>query len=87
VWNGDIQSSFYMRNTPMPLSIAWFDAAGEYVSTTDMAPCDDVDNCPLYPAEGPYRFALEVPQGELATLGVQEGSVLRVGGDCAARSP
>lgn len=90
VFDQDATSQFFMRNTVMPLSIAWFDAAGELVATEDMEPCpDSVANCPLYPEEppDPYRFALEVPQGELATLGVEEGSVLRVGGDCAARSP
>jgi uncharacterized membrane protein (UPF0127 family) len=89
VWNQDSSSSFYMRNTPTPLSIAWFDAEGALVSTADMEPCADVDDCPLYGPESsrPYRFALEVPQGELASLGIEEGSVLRVGGDCVARSP
>jgi uncharacterized protein len=87
VWEADIQGSFYMRNTPTPLSIAWFDAAGEIVSTEDMAPCADVEGCPLYPASGPYRFALEVPQGQLPAVGIQEGSTIAVGGDCAARSP
>jgi uncharacterized membrane protein (UPF0127 family) len=87
VWNEDVSTQFYMRNTPTPLSIAWFDADGTLVSTADMEPCDDVDGCPLYGADGPYRFALEVPRGELPSLGVEEGSVLRVGGDCAARSP
>jgi uncharacterized membrane protein (UPF0127 family) len=83
VWSEDSTSSFYMRNTPTPLSIGWFDAEGELVSTADMEPCGDVDDCLLYPARGPYRFALEVPQGELASLGVQEGSRLAVGGQCA----
>jgi uncharacterized protein len=90
VFDEDSTGQFYMRNTVMPLSIAWFDAAGELVATEDMEPCpDSVANCPLYPEEppDPYRFALEVPQGELGTLGIEEGSVLRVGGDCAARSP
>jgi uncharacterized membrane protein (UPF0127 family) len=86
VWDADSSSSFYMRNTPMPLSIAWFDADGGLVSETDMAPCADVDDCPLYPSEGSYRFALEVPQGGLNELGVTEGSRLRVGGECAARA-
>jgi uncharacterized protein len=87
VWENDLQAQFYMQNTPMPLSIAWFDPAGELVSAEDMDPCETVGDCPLYGAAGPYRFALEVPQGELPSLGVEEGSVLRVGGDCAARSP
>jgi uncharacterized membrane protein (UPF0127 family) len=84
VWDADSASSFYMRNTRVPLSIAWFDADGELVSDADMEPCpDEVENCPNYPAAGPYRFALEVPQNNLAELGVGEGSLLRVGGACA----
>lgn len=87
VWDVDNDSGFWMRNTVMPLSIAWFDADGELVSTEDMEPCPDSEpNCPTYPAGGPYRFALEVPQGQLETLGITEGSTLKVGGPCAART-
>ena len=86
VWNEDANSSFYMRNTPTPLSIAWVNADGELVSTADMVPCADVDSCPLYPAEDLYRFALEVPQGKLDDMGLVEGSTLAVGGSCAPAS-
>jgi uncharacterized protein len=87
VFDQDSQASFYMANTPMPLSIAWFDAEGELVSTTDMDPCLDPNaNCPTFPADGPYRFALEVPQGGLGDLGIGPGSRLSVGGSCADRS-
>ncbi len=86
VWDADATSSFYMRNTPMPLSIAWVDTDGELVSTAGMSPCGDVGNCPLYPAKGPYRFALEVPSGQLDELGLVEGSRLAVGGSCASRA-
>jgi uncharacterized membrane protein (UPF0127 family) len=86
VWDADASSSFYMRNTPTPLSIGWFDADGELVSTAAMDPCADVDGCPTYPADGRYRFALEVPQGSLDAVGVVDGSTLAVGGPCARRS-
>ena len=86
VWNGDVSSSFYMRNTPTPLSIGWFDADGALVSTADMDPCADVEGCPTYPSGGHYRFALEVPQGSLDDVGVVDGSSLAVGGSCAERT-
>lgn len=70
----DTSSHFYMRNTPMPLSIAWFRADGTFVSATDMKPCGDQIGCPTYGPTGPYRYALEVPRGELDDLGVGEGS-------------
>jgi uncharacterized protein len=83
VFDADTDGGFWMRNTPTPLSIAWFDAAGEFVSATDMAPCpDDESDCPVYPPEGTYRFAIEVFQGDLDGLGAGPGSRLRLGGEC-----
>ena len=79
----DVDGSFWMRDTPMPLSIAFFDAGGQLVSTTDMAPCGDSSSCPTYAAGGSYRYALEVPKGRLPDVGVAEGATLRVGGECA----
>jgi uncharacterized membrane protein (UPF0127 family) len=76
-------SSFYMRNTPLPLSIAWFDASGRFVGSADMAPCPDRPDCPLYGPNRPYLFGLEVTQGGLKALGVGPGSSIAVGGACA----
>ena len=82
VFPGPTTESFYMRNTPMPLSIAWFDGSGRFVSAADMVPCADVPNCPLYSAARAYRYALEVPRGGLGGLGAGPGSQLTVGGAC-----
>lgn len=86
VWDADSSNSFYMRNTPTPLSIAWFEEDGDLVSTADMEPCADVEGCPLYAPGGSYRYALEVPQGQLDDIGVEAGSRLRVGAACAPRA-
>lgn len=79
----DTSGTFYMRNVPIALSIAWFDAEGRFVSTTDMAPCPDQEGCPQYPPAGPYRFALEVEKGGLSRLGITQSAVLRLGGACS----
>jgi uncharacterized membrane protein (UPF0127 family) len=87
VWDADTSGGFWMRNTPTPLSIAWFDADGDFVSSADMEPCSaTAPDCPVYPAGGSYRFAVEVFQGDLDDLGVGPGSRLALGGDCAAAS-
>ena len=86
VYGEDVQNSFYMRNTPTPLSIAWISADGEVVDTADMAPCEDRDDCPLYTPDGLYRYAIEVPQGRLENLGITEGSQVTVGGSCAPKT-
>jgi uncharacterized membrane protein (UPF0127 family) len=73
------EARFYMRNTRIPLSIAFYDQGGTFVSSADMEPCpDDVEQCPTYAADGPYLHAVEVAQGDLEALGLVEGSVLRV---------
>lgn len=78
----DSTGGYWMRNTPMPLSIAWFSADGTFVSSADMAPCADRPDCPISSATGPYRYAIEVPQGQLAALGIGPGSVLQLHGLC-----
>ncbi|HET9444347.1 MAG TPA: DUF192 domain-containing protein [Acidimicrobiales bacterium] len=78
----DTTGAFYMRNVPVPLSIAWFDANGRFVSSSDMAPCPDRDGCPTYAPPGPYRTAVEVLQGDLARLGLGPETTLAVGGSC-----
>ncbi len=77
----DDTSGFYMKNVPVPLTVAWFDSRGSFVSSADMATCPD-QNCPTYRPAGPYRFALEVPSGGLGRLAVGPGSVIEVGGAC-----
>ena len=86
VYPEDSQNAFYMRNTPMPLSIAWIAADGGVVSTADMEPCEDRDGCPTYGPGGAYRMAIEVPQGRLDDLGIEPGATVRQTGTCAART-
>jgi uncharacterized membrane protein (UPF0127 family) len=79
----DTTSSFYMKDTPLPLSIAFFDASGAFVSTADMAPCIHMASCPTYGAARPYRWALEVPQGALPRLAIGPGTRLVAAGPCS----
>ena len=79
---GDTTTGFWMKDTPLPLSIAFFDRAGQFVSTTDMAPCIHQPSCPTYSAPRPYRWALEVPQGALPRLGIGPGTRLVTTGPC-----
>lgn len=53
------QHCFWMRDTPLPLSIAFIDDAGHIVSLADMQPHTDTLHCP----ETPVRYALEIEQG------------------------
>jgi len=72
VFPGPTLDPFWMKNTPLPLSIAFFDVEGRFISSTDMEPFEHA----YYVSEAPYRFALEVPQGDLGGLGIVPGSRL-----------
>lgn len=85
-FTSDQTTPFWMRNTPLPLSIGYFDARGRLVSTADMAPCGDRADCPRYPPSGPYRYAVEVLRGRLAEFGIVPGATLSFG-DTGCRTP
>ena len=77
--------AFYNRNVPITLDIAWFDPAGGFVDATRMAPCEDIDSCPLYRPRADYLFAVETPVGGLTRLGADSpGTVLKLTGPCTA---
>ena len=61
--------SFWMKNTPLPLSIAYIDSQGRIVRLADMAPFDETSIPSRYPAQ----YALEMEQGWFAKHGVAAG--------------
>ncbi len=78
-YDEDRTGGFYMKDTLLPLSIAYLDAEGAVVDVRDMEPCPpDTETCPTYPPSGPYRTTLEVTQGALAPLGLELGSDARL---------
>ena len=64
--------SFWMKNTPHPLSIAYLDSSGKIRNIYDMTPCS------LAPIQSTVsvRYALEVPQGWFDRAGIQVGDVV-----------
>lgn len=61
--------SFWMRNTCLPLSIAYIDAMGQIVSIADMTPLNEQG----VPSGTPAQYALEMEQGWFARKGVSVG--------------
>jgi uncharacterized protein len=72
---------FWMRNTPLALSIAWIDAAGKIVTIDDMKPRSDDNHCPTAAA----LYALEMDQGWFKQKGIKAGATLRSDGLFQAR--
>jgi uncharacterized protein len=63
---------FWMRNTLLPLSIAFIDDNGVIVNIADMKPQSDDSHC----SKKPVRFALEMNQGWFAAKGIKADSVI-----------
>jgi hypothetical protein len=57
---------FWMRDTPLPLSIAFIDPEGRIASLADMQPRTETLHCP----STDIRYALEVRQGEFQRRGI-----------------
>lgn len=68
----DVDTAFTMKNTLIPLSVAFLDSDGTVLEILRMEPCAD-DPCPTYPPSGPYRSALEVNLGVFRASGVVPG--------------
>jgi uncharacterized membrane protein (UPF0127 family) len=71
VFEGERTHSFWMKNTLIPLSIAFIDSGGRIVDIQDMKPLDDEP--PSYVSAEPARYALEVNRGFFEERGVKVG--------------
>ena len=65
--------SFWMKNTLIPLSIAFVDKEGRILRITDMKPMTLESHAP----PKPVLYALEMKQGWFSAHGIQVGDVIR----------
>ena len=72
VFAADTTSGFWMKDTLIPLDIAFFDATGDQVGDIITMPPCEAEPCPTYAPDAPYRYALET------TVGSFEGVELRL---------
>jgi uncharacterized membrane protein (UPF0127 family) len=69
------QQCFWMRNTLIPLSVAFIGDDGSVVNVDDMKPQTLDSHC----SAKPVRFVLEMNDGWFAKRGIKAGSKLRGG--------
>lgn len=81
VFPDDSRHCMWMRNTLIPLSVAFLDAAGAVVNVEEMQPQTENAHC----AARPVRFALEMNKGWFASKGLKPGA--RIGGIDKAPAP
>jgi uncharacterized membrane protein (UPF0127 family) len=83
LWDAPTQATFWMKDTLIPLSVAFVDAHGTIVTIHDMEPCA-ADPCPTYAATAPYVTAIEANQGWFEDHHVEVGDTVTVmGGMCS----
>ncbi len=63
------QLGFWMKNTFIPLSIAYLDAKGVILNIADMKPQDES----THPSKGPAMYAVEMKQGWFKERGIKAG--------------
>lgn len=73
VFEGHAIHCFWMRNTFIPLSIAFLRDDGSVVNIKDMNPLEETSHCPAEPV----RYALEVNQGWFDKRNVQPSTRIR----------
>lgn len=63
----------WMKNTLIPLSVAFIDERGLIVNIADMQPLDETTHC----ASRPARYALEMNQGWFKKRGIVSGTPIQ----------
>ncbi len=74
VFEDKSQQCFWMRNTIVPLTIAFIEDDGTILQFADMAPKSEASHC----SQKPVRYALEMEQGWFGKRGIVPGA--RIGG-------
>jgi uncharacterized protein len=74
VFDHDAQHCMWMKNTFLPLSVAFIDETGKILNIEDMQPHSEDNHCAAKPA----RYALEMNIGWFAQRGIKRGD--RIGG-------
>jgi hypothetical protein len=72
LFGSPVESRFWMKDTLIPLSIAFWDEEGTIVAIREMEPCRE-EPCRTYGAPEPYVGAAEANAGWFAENGVAVG--------------
>lgn len=77
LYGSPTHDTFWMKDTLIPLSIAFVDEHDRIVTIREMAPCADGGACPTYASGAPYTLAIEAEAGWFADHGIEEGDRIR----------
>jgi uncharacterized protein len=72
VFDEPSDTTFWMKDTLIPLSIAFVDDSGRVIGVRDMEPCE-ADPCPTYGIDRPFVLAIEANLGWFGGAGIEVG--------------
>jgi hypothetical protein len=72
LFGGPTSTGFWMKDTLIPLDIAFWDSKGRIVATSTMTPCG-TGSCPVYQPATTYVSSVEMNAGLLAARGIRTG--------------
>jgi uncharacterized membrane protein (UPF0127 family) len=72
VFDEPSDTTFWMKDTLIPLSIAFLDESGRVIGVRDMQPCE-ADPCPTYGVDRPFVLAIEANLGWFDRAGIEVG--------------
>jgi hypothetical protein len=75
LFEGPTGTAFWMKDTLIPLSIAFWNEDGRIIAIRDMQPCE-LDPCPTYGAPEPFVGAVEANLGWFRDNRVQVGDLV-----------
>lgn len=75
LWDEPVRARFWMKDTLIPLQIAFWDADGAIFAILDMEPCA-ADPCPTYGPEEPFAGAAEANADWFTSQGVDVGDTV-----------
>lgn len=72
IFDGKSTRCMWMRNVPIPLSVAFLEDDGRIVNIAEMQPQSDDSHC----SSAPVRYALEMSKGWFAQRGLKAGAMI-----------
>lgn len=71
VWDSPIRTGFWMKDTPLPLSIAFIDGEGTIIDIQEM----EAQSLNQHAPGKPYMYAVEASRGYYAQHGIKPGDM------------
>jgi len=83
VFESEGEHAFWMKDTLIPLSIAFIEGEGKIIDIQDMEPREET----IHKADEPYLYTVEANQGWFARKGIEPRSQVRLARTAATPTP